>query len=94
MSEMLAMQAISDRRIVTFTYSGRARTVEPHALGYDSDGDLTLCGWQTSGGSGVGFRDFHLRKASAFAITQASFSGPRPGYRRDDQTLSRILAQL
>lgn len=87
-------RAIKEQRVLSFQYKGRVRTVEPHALGYDGDGDLTLSCWQLSGGSGVNFRDFHVRKLSALTITDASFSNARPGYNRHDKTLARVLCRL
>ena len=86
--------AIRGRQILTFKYKGRTRVVEPHLLGYDGDGDLTLSAWQLSGGSGQGFRDFHVAKLSALATTGQSFLGPRRGYNRNDETLERILCGL
>lgn len=86
--------AIRDRRVISFLYKGRIRTVEPHLVGYDRDGDLTLSGWQLSGGSGIGFRDFHVSKISGLSITQQTFAGPRLGYNPNDTTLSQIVARL
>ena len=94
MYEDLICQAIAERRILTFSYKDNERTVEPHALGYDADNDLTLCGWQVSGGSGVDFRDFHVRQISTPSLSQQTFSGPRPKYKRHDKTLRRIICQL
>ncbi|WP_421725471.1 WYL domain-containing protein [Bauldia sp.] len=94
MSADLLCRAIKDRCTLTFTYHGSAREAEPHIVGYDSDGDLTLSAWQSSGGSGEGWRDFHVSKLSGLAITQQTFSGPRPGYNRNDRTLSRIVCCL
>jgi predicted DNA-binding transcriptional regulator YafY len=93
-SSQVVCAAIQARQVVTFTYKFKVRTVEPHAVGYDSDGDLTLCGWQLAGGSGQDFRDFHLDKATSFSTTGTTFAMPRPGYNRNDPTLSRILCQL
>jgi predicted DNA-binding transcriptional regulator YafY len=90
----LICDAIRRRRVLSFGYKGSIRTVEPHALGYDGDGDLTLSAWQLSGGSGQDFRDFHVRNLSGLSVTEASFAGPRLGYRRHDKTLSRIVCQL
>lgn len=87
-------EAIASLQIIQFTYKGKIRTVEPHALGYDSDGDLTLSAWQLSGGSGQDFRDFHVDKLSGLATTGERFAGARQGYRKDDKTLSRIVCQL
>ncbi|MEP1931300.1 MAG: WYL domain-containing protein [Roseibium sp.] len=62
-------EAIKNRQVVSFTYEHRVRTVEPHLVGYDGDGDLTLSAWQLSGGSGVGWRDFHVSKLTGLATT-------------------------
>ncbi len=86
--------AIKDRRILRFTYEGRVRTAEPHLLGYDSDGDLTLSAWQLSGGSGRGWRDFHVSKLSLPAIVEGRSEAPRPGYNPRDETLDRIVCRL
>lgn len=92
--EAMIRQAIADRRTLEFTYNGTRRIVEPHILGYDRSGDLTLSAWQRSGGSGQGFRDFHVSKLSAPATGQEIFAGPRPGYNRFDTTMPRVLVRL
>ena len=86
--------AIRDRKVIQFLYKGQARTAEPHLVGYDRDGDLTLSAWQLSGGSGIGFRDFHVSKISGLTITQQSFAGHRAGYNPNDSTMSRIVCRL
>lgn len=87
-------QAIANKRIVTFWYEGRMRTVEPHLVGYDSDGDLTLSAWQLSGGSGTGWRDFHVSKLSSLATTGQTFLGPRLGYNPRDETIDRVVCRI
>ena len=87
-------QAIAGRKTLTFTYKGANREVEPHLIGYDSDGGLTLSAWQLSGGSGTGFRDFHVSKLSALSTGQHTFEGPRAGYNRWDKTIDRVLCRL
>jgi hypothetical protein len=86
--------AIHDRITLRFSYKGKTRHVEPHALGYDADGDLTLCVFQLSGGSGRDFRDFHVRNLAALTTGPEGFAGARPGYRRDSDKLSRVICQL
>ncbi|MBX7501358.1 WYL domain-containing protein [Qipengyuania sp. YG27] len=86
--------AIRDRKIISFYYKGRTRVAEPHLVGYDRDGDLTLSAWQLSGGSGQGFRDFHINIMSNLTIMPQSFSGARPNYNPNDSTLGRILCRL
>jgi len=85
---------IQNREVITFRYKGRDRVVEPHLLGYDLDGDLTLSAWQLQGGSGVDWRDFHVSKISGLATTESNFSGPRTGYNPNDSTLSHVLCCL
>lgn len=85
---------IHQRQVVQFHYKGRTRTVEPHLVGYDASGDLTLSAWQLSGGSGTGWRDFHVAKLSGLSTTGQAFSGPRPGYNPRDKTLVRIVCRL
>ena len=86
--------AIARKRILTFTYRGRPRRVEPHLLGYYHSGDLTLSAWQLSGGSGQGWRDFHVSKLSDIAIAEATFARARPGYNPNDKTIRRIVCCL
>lgn len=85
--------AIRDKKCLQFRYKNEVRTVEPHLLGYDSDGDLTLSAWQVSG-TRPDWRDFHVAKISGLATTGGSFSGPRPGYNPRDETIDRIVCRL
>ncbi len=85
---ILAMQ------VIEFRYRGRIRRVEPHLMGYDADGDLTLSAWQLSGGSGVGWRDFHVSRLSGLSATGETFAETRPGYNPGDETLDRIVCRL
>lgn len=87
-------EAIRDRAVISFHYKGLIRTVEPHLLGYDSDGDQTLSAWQLNGGSGQGWRDFHTAKITELARTGAHFSAARHGYNPNDQSLSQIVCRL
>jgi predicted DNA-binding transcriptional regulator YafY len=87
-------EAIKNQKLISFFYKNRTRIVEPHLVGYDKDGDLTLSAWQLQGGSGQGWRDFHISKLRALTITDKTFSGPRTGYNPHDSTLSRIVCRL
>ena len=86
--------AIHNKEIISFHYKYKTRVVEPHLLGYDSDGDLTLSAWQLSGGSAEGWRDFHVSKISGIATTGENFQRARPGYNPMDETLDRIVCRL
>ena len=92
--DRIICEAIKGLHCLTFYYKGKLRTVEPHLLGYDSDGDLTLSAWQLSGGSGQDFRDFHVSKISGLTTSHSTFVGPRPGYNPNDSTMSRVLCRI
>lgn len=85
--------AIKNKDVVRFTYSGTIRKVEPHLLGYDADGDLTLSAWQLVG-TGIGWRDFHVSKIVGLTTTGQTFLRARSGYNHNDQTLVRIVCRL
>lgn len=93
MSRDLICNAIANRQVLCFRYSGRVREVEPHLLGYDGDGDLTLSAWQLIG-TGSGWRDFHVSKASGLATTGKTFAGARAGYNPSDSTIDRVVCRL
>lgn len=87
-------RAIEERLVVAFTYDGSARVAQPHALGYDLSGDLTLSAWQTSGRSGEGWRSYHVSKVSGLSIGPATFEGPRPDHNPSGLGFSRVLIAL
>jgi len=86
--------AIQNHLVLSFYYKQSLRTVEPHLIGYDSNNNLTLSAWQLSGGSGQGFRDFHVSNISGVTTTGKNFVGARPGYNRNDATIPRVLHRL
>ncbi len=86
--------AIRQRRVVEFAQVGGSRSVEPHALGYDRDGRLTLTGWQLSGKSGTGLRDFQVGSMRLLRVTERRFDGPRPDYDPDRSGLCRVVCQV
>ena len=88
------VDAIEGLQLLTFHYKGSHRTVEPHTFGTDTKGHETLCAWQLAGGSGQGFRDFHLVEMGGVQATGDTFGTARAGYRRGDTTMIRIHAQL
>ena len=74
--------AVRERRMLQIIYKGESREVEPHIYGRQTSGKDALSAWQRSGGSGVGFRLFHLADISTCNLG-TSFPGPRDGYNRD-----------
>ena len=90
--------AIQARRLLTFTYDGFRRTVEPHTYGTDRKGHKALRAYQVGGGSEsgefVGWKLFHVHEMHGISAAPQAFQGPRPNYKRGDQAFARIEAQL
>lgn len=85
--------AIAKRRLLVFHYHDMKRSVQPHILGVDGGGHLSLSGWQTAG-TGVGWRLFHLDHVKTLALSEKSFRGSAQGYNPNDPSFVRVLARL
>ena len=90
--------AIENRRVVTFTYDGHHRVVEPFLLGVTTAGNPSLRGYQTGGtskhGLVPGWHLFSLSKIESIAVTQSCFEGVRPFYNPADTAMLRIDAHV
>ena len=87
-------RAITEHRLLRFTYMETRRTVEPYILGYDDRDRLTLSAFQTEGGSGIGFRTFPTEGLSALAMIDLGFSATRPEYNPRDRFFARVVCQV
>lgn len=92
----ILIDAIRERRILSFNYDGLAREVEPHAVGTTSKGKLVLRGFQPDGETqrGLGWKLFTVDKIEDLFVRAATFAGPRDGYRMGDKQIANILEQL
>lgn len=90
----LILRAINESRLISFSYKGSNRLVEPHTYGQRSDGLDALCAWQLSGGSGSDFRLFFANEMSALKVEDQTFRSPRQNYRRSDSRFVHIYAEL
>lgn len=89
--------AIRNRLVLTFTYSGITRIVEPHAVGISKAGNLILRCYQTHGGHitpGHVWDLCEVHKMGDLRATGDTFLAPRPGYRRGDKHMTHIYAEL
>ena len=91
--------AIEGRRLVSLWYDPGVRVVEPHALGYGSDGQLLLRAFQVAGASTSDqpfhWKLFRLDRMRDAKLNGKSFRKPRPEYQRDDSVMKRgIIAQI
>lgn len=77
----LILQALSERRLLRFTYAGQSRLCEPHVLGMANHKRQLLC-YQLKGGSLSGdipeWRRFELGSIADLKLLGKKFDGPRP----------------
>ncbi len=91
-------QAIAEMRLLSFTYDGYPRVVEPHAYGTSLAGNDVLRCYQIKGGSESGkpvdWKLMTTKDIIGLTTLDESFFGPRPGYRRGDKGMTRIYCEL
>ena len=96
--DQLIVQAIREKRLLSFTYDGHPRIVEPHCYGITTASNDALCCYQV-GGSGVhaDSKPWHLMVCSkivSLSLLEEKFSVARPGYRRGDKRMVTIYCEL
>ncbi len=94
----LVKTSVETKTILEFNYDGQQRVVEPHAHGVSTAGNEVLRCYQIAGGSNSGnVPGWHLMtvtKMVDLTVTDSHFNSPRPGYKKEDKSLSTIYAQL
>ena len=92
------VSAIRNRHVLTFTYDKVQRTVEPHAAGVSKMGNDVVRCYQIGENipEGQEWLLCELAKISNLTDTGTSFTGTRPGYKKNDKDMLRvyIYAQL
>lgn len=80
-SDSLLKTAIANKQLLTFTYDGLDRIVEPHVYGV-TNGISEVLVYQTGGQSSSGnlpnWRRMKIDKISNMQILNEHFTGPRP----------------
>ena len=93
-----ACAALSSGRCLEIRYDGFLRVVEVHAVGYSTAGKPVMRAWQVRGGSvsnePVGWKLMRLDEARSAGVLDEAAQSPRPGYKRGDRNMSRIICQL
>ncbi|WP_447937023.1 hypothetical protein [Thermomonas fusca] len=91
-------QAIAGKHLISFSYDGYNRTVEPHTYGIDGKGHRAVRAYQVGGGSSSGeyrgWKLFHVNDMRGLTVLAETFPHARPGYKRGDKAFSTIHAQL
>lgn len=83
--------AIQEMRTLSFFYHGEHRVVEPHCYGEDTKGHDALRAFQLGG---KGWRFFHVHDMEGLLKLGEKFQYAQPDYRRNDEMMDRIYAQL
>jgi|SRR6267142_4406083 len=94
-------QAIRERRQLRLVLTtGEGHIVEPHQYGWGVDGGLTLWAWSVSAtgtetsATTTSWMICPLGEMRVARILDETFPGPRPGYRRANKQIPKILEQL
>jgi hypothetical protein len=90
--------AMLDDRTVEFTYDGKLRIVEVHAIGTSTkDGKLVMRGMQIGGTASRPLPQwtlFSLNKIEGLRVTEDVSAAPREGYAMGDSQMDTILAEI
>jgi hypothetical protein len=93
----LIIEAITKKLVLSFTYDGIARAVEPHAIGISLAGNEILRCYQIRGDHINPDHDWNLcevRKMVGVKTTGEVFQSARSDYKRGDRHMTQIYAQL
>jgi predicted DNA-binding transcriptional regulator YafY len=90
--------AIRDRKVIRFSYSGGFRNVEPFCHGISTVGNDVLRCWQIGGysesGKPQGWKLFRMDAISNLTITDEAFEGRRPRYNPNDSAMTTIYCHV
>lgn len=88
----LVVQAIREKRRLSFDYNGTTRIAEPQCYGIGTKGTELLRAHLT--GARMPAALFDLAKATDLVLLAETFDRPGHGYVRDDSAMATIFAQL
>lgn len=85
--------AIANHAVLTMTYDGKVRIIEPHASGLGTGQKPLLRAYQTA--PEAGWRLFDVTKARDLNITSVKFKARlEEGYRLADSAFEKIISQI
>lgn len=97
-ADAVFVSAIREQRLISFTYGGHPRTVEPHAYGVATTGDVVLHGYQIAGGSASGkppgWRTFNTAEIRELTVTETNFTRMRADYSAERPKLDPLWAEV
>ena len=84
-------EALDSLRILSVTYDGKARRIEPFCHGTNMTGEDVLRAYQISSSDGkTGWRMFFTSRLTQVTLDPEPFETDRPGYNRDDKHMVRV----
>ena len=93
----LTVRATLEHRVLSFSYHGLRRTVEPHLIGTHEAGEPLLVAFQTGGestsGAVPGWRTFSTSEMESVEVVDEVFPGPRPGFSPASHAMLEIFAR-
>ena len=98
MMNQIILNAIHNCELLTFTYDGYRRVVEPHTYGMSTTGKESLRAYQVEGRHvsrhNQPWHLFTVSKIVGLSSAGTGFDGPRHDYKRNDSVMQHIYAQL
>lgn len=94
--DSVIIDAIDNRKLLSFFYDGGIRTVEPYCYSIGTKGHELLRAYQVSGYSSSGKLDwklFEVRKISSLS-SEGSFATNRPAYKKGDKLIPTIVTEI
>ena len=89
----ILVDAIADRRTLSFVYHGKQRIAEPQCYGIGPKGSELLRVHQLQGGTQAEPL-FTVAEMQDLVVLDRKFHRPGPHYRKDDSAMVRVFAQL
>jgi hypothetical protein len=89
--------AIEKKLLLSFTYEGLFRIVEPHCYGISTKGSHCLRAFQVDGESSsgnLGWKLYDISKASNILLLEHAFPSIRDGYKKGDKQMTTIIIEL
>ena len=90
--------AVRNRCVLSFSYHGHPRIMEPHTHGITTAGNEAVRCYQTAGtsdsGTIPGWRMILVSEIISLSVSGEHFVGERPGYSKGDKGMSTIFVEL
>jgi hypothetical protein len=101
----MVREAVQKKQLLKLVIREHHHIVEPHAYGLNNEGKPALLCYRlgnsvnpvnlgNGGTNGEGWKVITLGAIESIDKLPDTFASPRPGYRRNDRTISAVFAQL